>query len=204
MKIIVADCAFEGNKNGADALDITGNPVLWLKADSALLTNGKPFFIPDFTNECSAAVCLAVRICRLGKCISARFAERYYDALGVAIDFTAEDVLRKLREERSPWDMAKSFDSSVVMGKWEAVDEDWTGAEVEISMQINNCEKVKLTINDAKGKINNIVEAMSKIFTLRQGDILMLYIEQEKPVVAINDHIVGCLNGGKMTEFNIK
>ena len=84
----------------------------------ALLTHGKPMFKPDFTHEMSAAPYVALRISRMGKSIPARFAFRYYDAVGVAIDFTAEDVLRRLSQEGGPWDAAKSFDGSICIGDW--------------------------------------------------------------------------------------
>ena len=119
MKIIVAENSRANNKSRVSALDIMqACPRIWLKADSALLTHGKPMFKPDFTQELSAAPYLALRISRMGKSIPARFAHRYYDAVGVAVDFTAEDVLRQLRSEGEPWDMAKSFDGSVCLGQW--------------------------------------------------------------------------------------
>ena len=85
-------------------------PVVFTKCDSALITRGRPFFIPDYTQECEYETELVVRICRMGRSISERFAHRYYDAVTVGIDFTARDLQRKLRAQGLPWDIAKGFD----------------------------------------------------------------------------------------------
>lgn len=204
MKIIVADCSLAGNGLNAKAFDIDCVPGIWLKADSALLTNGKPFFIPDFTNECSARVCVAVRMCRLGKCIAARFADRYFDALGVAIEFTAEDVLRKLRADGRPWEYAKSFDASVCMGKWVSVPADATKRNIEASFSVNNAVAGRVVIEDWRGVVCRLIESMSQVFTLRQGDMLLICQSSDGVVVNVNDHIEAWLGGERLTEFNVK
>ena len=93
-------------------------PVVFTKADSALLKDSKPFFVPDFMGRIDYETELVVRISRLGKCISQRFAHRYYDAVTVGIDFTARDLQRKLRAEGLPWELCKGFDGSAALGKW--------------------------------------------------------------------------------------
>jgi 2-keto-4-pentenoate hydratase/2-oxohepta-3-ene-1,7-dioic acid hydratase in catechol pathway len=87
-------------------------PVIFMKPDSALLKDSKPFFIPDFSKHVDYETELVVRICRLGKNIAPRFAHRYYDAVTVGIDFTARDLQRKLRAEGKPWEISKGFDNS--------------------------------------------------------------------------------------------
>lgn len=91
-------------------------PVVFTKADSALLKDSKPFFVPDFMGRIDYETELVVRISRLGKCISQRFAHRYYDAVTVGIDFTARDLQRKLRAEGLPWELCKGFDGSAALG----------------------------------------------------------------------------------------
>ena len=178
-------------------------PRIWLKADSALLTHGKPMFKPDFTQKLSAVPCLALRISRMGKSIPARFAHRYYDAVGVAVDFTAEDVLRQLRSEGEPWDMAKSFDGAVCLGRWEELEA--KNEEIDISLLINGKEQSSWRLENLKAKTTEVIEQVSKLFTLRQGDILLMDVESEvKSLVEINDHIEGQLNGTTLTEFNVK
>ncbi|KAA6300231.1 MAG: Ureidoglycolate lyase, partial [Candidatus Ordinivivax streblomastigis] len=92
------------------------NPVIFMKPDSAILKNGNPFFIPDFSNEVHYETEVVVRICKLGKNIALRFAPRYYDAVTVGIDFTARDLQRELRRKGNPWELCKGFDSSAAIG----------------------------------------------------------------------------------------
>ncbi|MBP5360930.1 MAG: fumarylacetoacetate hydrolase family protein [Bacteroidaceae bacterium] len=177
-------------------------PRIWLKADSALLTHGKPMFKPDFTQELSAAPLLALRISRMGKSIPARFAHRYYDAVGVAVDFTAEDVLRQLRYEGEPWDLAKSFDGSVCLGEWQELE--MGDEQLEISLLINGVEQSVLHIADLKTEAGMVIEQVSGFFTLRQGDLLLMGSPEQKPLVEIDDHIEGSVDGKVLTRFNVK
>ena len=93
-------------------------PVIFTKADSSLLRDGKPFFLPDDLGRIEYETELVVRICRLGKSIPVRFAHRYYDAVTVGVDFTARELQRRLRAEGKPWDLCKSFDGAAVVGQW--------------------------------------------------------------------------------------
>ena len=92
--------------------------MIFLKADSALLKDGKPFFIPDDMGRIEYETEVVVRICRLGKTIPERFAHRYYDAVTVGIDFTARELQKKLKEQGHPWELSKSFDGAAVLGSW--------------------------------------------------------------------------------------
>lgn len=119
MKIFAIGMNYaEYNKSLHETLSVSEEPVVFTKADSALLKDHKPFFIPDDMGkiECEAEV--VVRICRLGKTISERFAHRYYDAVTVGIDFTARELQQKLREKGLPWDLCKGFDGSAALGEW--------------------------------------------------------------------------------------
>ena len=106
------------NKSLHGTLHKTDEPVIFLKADSALLKDHKPFFIPDDLGRIEYETELVVRIFRLGKTISERFAHRYYDAVTVGIDFTARELQQKLREQGRPWELSKSFDGAAVLGEW--------------------------------------------------------------------------------------
>ena len=93
-------------------------PVIFTKADSSLISNHKPFFIPDHMGRIDYEGEVVVRICRLGKTIPERFAHRYYDAVTMGIDFTARDMQRRMKEKGLPWDIAKGFDGSAAIGEW--------------------------------------------------------------------------------------
>ena len=112
MKILAVGMNYaKHNKELDGTLYKPEEPVIFAKPDSALLKDGKPFFIPDFTKQCDYETELVIRICRLGKNIAPRFAYRYYDAVTVGIDFTARDLQRKFRREGLPWELCKGFDS---------------------------------------------------------------------------------------------
>lgn len=213
MKILVIETADRYNKtakgtlelHGADNYQLLQNcPRLWFKADSALLKNKKPFFVPDFTNECSASPYLAVRVSRMGKSIPARFAHRYYDGMCVAVDFTAEDVLRQLQAQGEPWDLAKSFDGSVAIGDFVDLPADGLHAPQCVEMSINGEVKSRTVIENLAEFVDSAIERASLIFTIRQGDILLIGSPDSKPLVKIDDHIVCSLNGEVVTEFNVK
>ena len=205
MKIIVAESVDRYNKTGQKTLDIMKScPRMWMKADSALLTHGKPMFKPDFTSEMSGVPYLALRISRMGKSIASRFAHRYYDAVGVAVDFTAEDVLRQLKKEGEPWEKAKSFDGSVCMGAWQELGDANNLTGIEISLSVNGEERSTAVVDNLQEEVGRVIEGVSRFFTIRQGDILLYGKPADKALVEVNDHITGLLNGQVLTEFNIK
>ena len=119
MKIFAVGMNYiQHNKELDGALYIPEEPVIFTKADSALLKDHKPFFIPDWSNRVDYETEIVVRICRLGKSIPEKFAHRYYDAVTVGIDFTARDWQQRLRSEGKPWELCKGFDGSAVIGDW--------------------------------------------------------------------------------------
>lgn len=119
MKIFAVGMNYiQHNKELDGALYKPEKPVIFTKADSALLKDHKPFFIPDWSQQVDYETELVVRICRLGKSIPERFAHRYYDAVTVGIDFTARDLQREARKQGHPWEICKGFDGSAVIGEW--------------------------------------------------------------------------------------
>ena len=206
MKIIVVESTDTCNKQPSKTLfnQRPACPRLWMKADSALLKNNKPFFIPEFTSECSASVYLALRICRMGKSVPARFAYRYYDAYSAVVDFTAEDVLARLRNSGEPWDLAKSFDGSVAVGDFVEMSDMNRADSLVISMDINGVKSSLTKCENVADLAGHIIEDVSRIFTVRQGDLLLLGKPDKKPLVKINDHIDTFLNGRRLLDFNVK
>ena len=116
MKIIAVGMNYAQHNKELGHTQENSEPVIFMKPDSAILKDGKPFFVPDFSHEVHYETEVVVRICRLGKNIAPRFAHRYYDAVTVGIDFTARDLQRKFREAGNPWELCKGFDNSAAIG----------------------------------------------------------------------------------------
>ena len=192
-------------------------PVVFTKCDSALVNRGRPFFIPDFTNECEYETELVVRISRMGRSISQRFAHRYYDAVTVGIDFTARDIQRRMRAQGFPWDLAKGFDGSAVIGEWREFDQlpnrnpvelrnvsDLLKAGMEFRLDINGNTVQSGVSTQMIHNVDRLVSYISNFFTLKTGDIIFTGTPVGVGQVHIDDHLTGFLDGEKVLEFNVK
>src|SRR5574344_1661716 len=160
----------EHNKELDGALYKPEEPVIFTKADSALLKDGKPFFIPEFSKQVDYETEIVVRICKLGKSIPQRFAYRYYDAVTVGIDFTARDLQRKFRKEGKPWEICKGFDGSAVIGDWVEVEKFRDIQSIHFHLNINGKTVQEGCTNDMLFKVDEIIAYISKYFTLKTGD----------------------------------
>jgi fumarylpyruvate hydrolase len=179
-------------------------PVIFLKPDSALLKDGKPFFIPDFSSQVEYETELVVRINRLGKNIASRFAYRYYDAVTVGIDFTARDLQIKLRSEGKPWEISKGFDSSAVIGDFISVDEFKDLQNIDFHLNINDTEVQKGNSSDMIFKIDEIIAYISQFYTLKIGDLLFTGTPVGVGPVKIDDHLQGFIADKKLLDFYVR
>ncbi len=176
-------------------------PVIFTKADSALLKDGKPFFVPDFMGRIDYETEVVVRISRLGKNIPERFASRYYDALTVGIDFTARDLQRKLREEGQPWEIAKGFDGSAVIGRWVEKERFQSVQNVRFCLDINGIRVQEGNTSDMLTGIDALISYISQYFTLKTGDLLYTGTPAGVGPVNINDHLQGWMEEDKVLDF---
>lgn len=205
MKIFAVGMNYSAhNKSLHGTLHKTDEPVIFLKADSALLKDHKPFFIPDDLGRIEYETELVVRICRLGKTISERFAHRYYDAVTVGIDFTARELQQKLREQGRPWELSKSFDGAAVLGEWVEKDKFLDIQRIHFHLDINGKTVQEGCTNDMLYKVDEIVSYISKYFTLKTGDIIYTGCPTGCGPVAINDHLEGYVEDRKVLDFNCK
>lgn len=205
MKIFAIGMNYaEYNKSLHETLSVSEEPVVFTKADSALLKDHKPFFIPDDMGkiECEAEV--VVRICRLGKTISERFAHRYYDAVTVGIDFTARELQQKLREKGLPWDLCKGFDGSAALGEWVQKDKFLDIQRLRFHLDINGKTVQEGCTSDMLFTVDRIISYISRFFTLKTGDIIYTGCPVVCGPVSINDHLEGYLEDRKVLEFNCK
>ena len=180
-------------------------PVIFLKPDSAILRDGKPFFLPDFTQEMHYETELVVRICRLGKCIAPRFAHRYYDAVTVGIDFTARDLQRKLRAEGKPWELCKAFDNSAVIGDFMPLEE--AGGEVQniaFHLDIDGRTVQQGHTADMLFKVDELIAYVSRFMTLKIGDLLFTGTPAGVGPVAVGQHLQGYVGDRKLLDFHIR
>ena len=181
------------------------DPVVFTKADSALLTDGKPFFIPSYTKRCDYETELCVRISHLGRSIPERFAHRYYKEVTVGIDFTARDMQEALRRQGLPWDLCKGFDGSAAIGRWVPLETLGRGVQDLRFHLLRNGERVQEgCTGDMLHSVDRIVSFISQFFTLKTGDIIFTGTPAGIGPVAIDDHLEGYLEGTKVLEFNVK
>lgn len=179
-------------------------PVIFLKADSSLLKDHKPFFIPDFMGRIDYETEIVIRISRLGKGIPERFAHRYYDAVTVGIDFTARDMQAKARKEGLPWDICKGFDGAACIGEWIEKDRFLSLDALDFHLDINGKTVQKGSTSDMLYKIDEIIAYISKFYTLKTGDMIYTGTPAGVGPVYIDDHLEGYMENLKVLDFNCK
>ena len=205
MKIFAIGLNYpQHNKELNETLYKGESPVIFTKADSSLLKDGKPFFVPDDMGRIDYETEIVVRICRLGKAIPACFAYRYYDAVTVGIDFTARDLQKQLREKGLPWELCKGFDGAATIGNWVPVDKFRNIQALQFHLDINGKTVQEGCTSDMLFKIDEIIEYISKYFTLKTGDIIYTGTPVGVGPVNIDDHLEGYIEDRKVLEFNIK
>ena len=192
------------NKELDGTLYIPEEPVIFTKADSALLKDHKPFFIPDFMGRIDYEAEVVVRICRLGKTIPERFAHRYYDAVTLGIDFTARDLQNKLRAEGKPWELCKGFDGSAAIGEWIDVSKLRDIQALRFQLDINGSTVQQRCTADMIFRIDALIAYISRFFTLKTGDLLFTGTPVGVGPVHIDDHLEGYIEERKVLELNCK
>lgn len=192
------------NKEMEGALYKPEAPVIFTKADSALLKDGKPFFLPDDLGRVDYETELVVRICRLGKSIPERFAHRYYDAVTVGIDFTARDLQQRLKQQGLPWELSKGFDGSAAIGEWVAKEKFLDVQALHFRLDINGKTVQEGCTSDMLYKIDELISYISRWFTLKTGDLLYTGTPAGVGPVNIDDHLEGWVEDRKVLQFNVK
>ena len=205
MKIFAVGMNYiQHNKELDGTLYKPETPVIFTKADSALLKDKKPFFIPDFMGRIDYEAEVAVRISRLGKTIPERFAHRYYDAVTVGIDFTARELQQKLRANGEPWDLCKGFDGSAALGEWVSVDKFRDVQALHFHLDINGNTVQEGRTSDMLFSIDSLIAYSSRFFTLKTGDILFTGTPVGVGPVHIDDHLEGYIEDRKVLDFSCK
>lgn len=204
MKIIAVGLNYASHNEEMKRTFESAVPVIFLKPDSALLKDGKPFFIPDFSNEIHYETELVIKINRLGKNISERFAHRYYNEVTVGIDFTARDLQRRQKELGLPWEVSKSFDNSAAIGKFIPISDLADINNIDFHLNINGSTVQSGNSSDMIFRIDRIISYVSKFFTLKIGDLIFTGTPAGIGPVSINDHLEGYLQNEKVLDFWVR
>ena len=177
-------------------------PVVFLKPDTAILLKKQPFFIPDFSKNVQHEVELLVKINRVGKYIAPEFAHKYYDQIGLGVDFTARDLQQTLKQKGLPWEKAKAFDGSAVIGKWVSKRQFENLNNMSFSLKKNDAIVQSGNTKDMLWNIDRIISYVSQFFTLKIGDIIFTGTPSGVGPVQANDSLSGYIENEEF--FNIK
>ena len=179
-------------------------PVVFLKPDSAILLKQHPFVIPDFSSDIHHEIELIVKISKVGKYIDPKFAHKYYEEISVGIDFTARDLQQKLKDKGLPWEKAKAFDGSAVIGSF--MSKKLFSSLESINFELTNNGKTVQKGNSSLmlWKIDELIAYVSQYFTLKIGDIIFTGTPEGVAVVQPNDVLEGFIENKKVFRINIK
>jgi 2-keto-4-pentenoate hydratase/2-oxohepta-3-ene-1,7-dioic acid hydratase in catechol pathway len=179
-------------------------PVIFLKPDTAVVQKQFPFVIPEFSNDVHHEVEVLVKINKVGKYIDARFAHKYYDEIGLGIDFTARDLQAKLKEKGLPWEKAKAFDGSAVIGDFIPKSEFSDLNNISFDLTKNGEVVQRGNTSNMLWKIDELVAYVSQYFTLRTGDIIFTGTPEGVAKVNPGDVLEGAIEGKKLFKIQVK
>ena len=203
MKII---CIGRNYKNHVNELNniVPTEPVIFLKPDTSIILKKQPFFIPDFSNDIHHEVEVIIKINRVGKYISKEFANKYYDKIGLGIDFTARDIQQNQKKFGLPWEKAKAFDGSALIGKWVNKTSFDDINDINFSLMKNNELVQQGNTSQMLWDIDSIIAYVSSFFTLKIGDIIFTGTPAGVGAVKENDKLKGFINGDEFFDLKIR
>lgn len=179
-------------------------PVIFIKPDTAIVLKKFPFVIPEFSNDVHHEVEVIVKICKVGKHIAPKFAHKYYEEIGLGIDFTARDLQSKLKEKGLPWEKAKAFDGSAVVSEFIPKSEFSSLNDINFELTNNGNVVQKGNTQFMLWKIDELISYASQYFTLKTGDILFTGTPEGVAKVSANDVLEGFIEGKKMFRIQVK
>ncbi len=196
-------------RNYADHISELNNerpdePVIFMKPDTAILPKKTPFVIPEFSKDVHHEVEVLVKICKVGKYISPKFAHKYYDEIGLGIDFTARDLQSMLKEKGLPWEKAKAFDHSAIIGDFLPKNNYTSLENLNFELRKNSEIVQKGSTSMMLWNIDEIVSYVSQFFTLKKGDIIFTGTPKGVAAVKVNDVLEGFLEGKQMFKIQVK
>ncbi len=183
--------------------EVPEEPVIFCKPDTSLLKNNAPFYYPSFSNDIHHEVELVLRICREGKNIAPEFAHKYYDQIGLGIDFTARDLQSKAKAKGLPWDLAKGFNGSAPVSGFLPVNQ-FQEDDITFSLMVNGQTTQTGNTGHMLFKFADIISYVSKFILLKTGDLIFTGTPEGVGPVKIGDHLEGFIEEQKMLDFEIK
>ncbi|KPQ16418.1 MAG: 2-keto-4-pentenoate hydratase/2-oxohepta-3-ene-1,7-dioic acid hydratase (catechol pathway) [Algoriphagus marincola HL-49] len=181
-----------------------GNPVVFLKPDTALLKNGDPFYYPDFSKNIHHEAELVLKISKEGKYIQKKFAHRYFEEIGLGIDFTARDLQEQCKTKGLPWEIAKAFNGSAPIGDFISVDTIADLNDISFHLTINGEVRQEGNTSMMLFDFGTIIEYVSQFFTLKKGDLIYTGTPAGVGPVKIGDRLEGYLGEQKLLDFEVK
>ncbi|MGQ9619461.1 MAG: fumarylacetoacetate hydrolase family protein [Bacteroidales bacterium] len=203
MKIICVGLNYR--KHAAELhMNLPDKPMIFIKPDSALLKNNKPFFLPDFSDEIHYEVELVMKIDKPGKGIVAQYAQRYFNEITLGIDITARDIQTRLRKENHPWELSKCFDDAAPVGRFMPVNSFRDINNLNFRLEINGRIVQQGNSSDMIFSIPEIIEYVSFFFTLKTGDLIFTGTPPGVGQLQRNDRLVAYLEDIPVLDFVIK
>ncbi len=184
--------------------EVPDEPVIFFKPDTAILRNNEPFYYPEYTNDVHYEAELLLRISREGKNIEKKFAHKYYDAIGLGIDFTARDLQAKAKAKGLPWTLAKGFNGSAPVSEFLPLDQFADLQNINFKLDVNGETKQKGNSSLMLNAFDDIIAYISKFITLKKGDIIFTGTPEGVGPVKIGDRLEGYVEDKKLLDFEIK
>ena len=179
-------------------------PVIFMKPDTAILKDNKPFYHPEFSSDIHHEIELVLKISKEGKHIAEKFAGNYFEEIGLGIDFTARDIQQKHKEKGLPWELAKAFDNSAPISKFISKSNFKDLNSLNIRLDLNGKTVQSGNTKDLLFSYEYIIAFVSKYITLKKGDLIFTGTPQGVGKVAIGDHLAGYLENEKLLDFDIR
>ncbi|SFH17526.1 fumarylacetoacetate hydrolase family protein [Pedobacter insulae] len=184
--------------------EVPTKPVIFLKPDTAVLKDNKPFYIPDFSNDIHFELEVVLKVSKEGKYIAEKFAPNYYDEIGLGIDFTARDIQNQHKEKGLPWELAKAFDNSAAISNFLPKSDFIDLYNLGFELKVNEETRQQGHTSNLLFSFEKIIAFVSQYITLKKGDLIFTGTPQGVGQVKQGDHLAAWLEGKQLLDFKIK
>lgn len=184
--------------------NVPARPVIFMKPKNAILLPNKPFYYPEFSDNIHYECELVVKVCKNGKYIQERFASKYYNEVTVGLDLTARDVQKELKEQGLPWELAKAFDGSAIVGDFIPLDEETKFGDINFELKKNGESVQQGNASNMIFTVNEIIAYVSQYISINIGDLIFTGTPSGVGPIEVYDHLEGYLNGKKLLNADIR